>query len=297
VTTSQTAATPAPLFSPSFFTDPYPTYHALRATDPIHWDTRLDAWVLTRYVDVAAAANDARLSRAYTDLEHVRQELSASGRESVSPLYQLLSKMMLFSDPPSHTRLRALANRAFTPRIVDGMRPRIQHVVDELLDAVADHRQLDVIAHLAYPLPVTIIMELLGLPLEERADFKRWSDDVIAFSAGGGDPDRAAHSAQELTHWITRLAAERRRAPREDLLSALVAAEEHGERLSGEELVANMVLLLMNGHETTTFMIANAVRALLLHPDQLHALRDEPDLMGRTSASRPPWRGCRFRSP
>jgi cytochrome P450 len=195
------------------------------------------------------------------------------------PLYQLLSRMMLFSDPSTHTRLGSLATRAFTPRIVEGMRPRIQQVVDELLDARADAGHLDVIADLAYPLPVTIIMELLGLPVEDRPDFKRWSDAVIAFSAGGGDPDHAADSAQALTRWITRLAADRRAAPRDDLLSALVAAEEQGDRLSGEELLANVVLLLMNGHETTTFMIANAVRMLLLHPDQLQALRNDPGLL------------------
>jgi cytochrome P450 len=120
------------------------------------------------------------------------------------------------------------------------MRPHIEQVVDALLNAVATSGQMAVIADLPYPLPVTIIMELLGLPVEERADFKRWSDDVIAFSAGGGEPVRAAHSAQELTRWVTHLAEDRR----------------------GEELLDNVVLLLMNGHETTTFMIANAVLRL-----------------------------------
>jgi cytochrome P450 len=142
---------------------------------------------------------------------------------------------------------------------------------------------LDVVADLAYPLPVTIIMELLGLPVEDRADFKRWSDHIIAFSAGGGVPDQAAHGAHELATWITRLAADRRAAPGDDLLSALVAAEEQGDRLSAEELLANVVLLLMNGYEMTTFTIANGVRALVRHPDQLQALRDDPGLF--TSAT------------
>ena len=191
--------------------------------------------------------------------------------------------MMLFSDPPTHTRLRGLANKAFTPRVVEAMRPRIQAVVDGLLDAVQADGRMDAIRDLAYPLPVVVICELLGLPPAERDQFKRWSDDITAFAAGVGpgraEARRALPSVVELTAYVRASAARLRRHPDDSLLSALVAAEEQGDRLSEEELVANAVLLLMNGHETTTFQIGNGLLALLRHPDQLRQLRDNPTLI------------------
>jgi pimeloyl-[acyl-carrier protein] synthase len=275
---------PPRLFGPGFFENPYPTYHALRAIDPILWDDTVNAWVLTRYADVAAALNDPRLSRQkFLEAEEdFMRQLAESGQEEVRPLYSLFAKMMLFADPPKHTRLRNLVHQAFTPRVVETMRAHIQEVADDLLDAVQDKGRMDVIKDLAYPLPVIVIGEMLGLPPENRAQFKRWSDEIIAYSAGVTTPEqatRALKSMIELTAYFRVVVARVRHGPRENLMSALVAAEEEGDKLSEEELLATAVLLLMNGHETTTNMIGNGLLALLRYPEEMQRLRDEPTLI------------------
>jgi pimeloyl-[acyl-carrier protein] synthase len=256
-------------FTPEFFTDPYPTYEALRG-EPVRWDEELGGWVLTGYSEVAAALADPRVSRG------------RSPREG-DLLTRLLTRMMLFTDPPDHTRLRALANRAFTPRRVEALRPRLAAVVDEQL-ADVEEGAWDLIEGLAYPLPVIMIAEILSLPPADRPLFKRWSDDVIAVAAGvGDDPERrkrALRSAHALAEYFSALVAELRAHPNDTLLSGLVEAEEEGTRLTGEELLANAILLLMNGHETTTFAIGNGMLALLQHVKELARLRDDPGLIG-----------------
>jgi pimeloyl-[acyl-carrier protein] synthase len=212
-------------------------------------------------------------------------QLVPSGQGQLRPLRKLLWRMMLFSDPPAHTRLRALANRAFTPSAIERLRPRIQALVGAALDAVQAAGRMDVIADLANPLPVLVIGEMLSLPPAEREQFKRWSDDIIAFGArlGADQPglaERALRSSRELTDYFRALVAELRRQPNDTLLSALVAAEQQGDRLTEEELLANAVLLLMNGHETTTYMIGNGLLALLRHPDQRRRLEAEAALIG-----------------
>jgi pimeloyl-[acyl-carrier protein] synthase len=255
-------------FTPEFFRDPYPTYEQLR-NEPVRWEGELGGWVLTGYAEVAAALADPRVSRG-------------SGPAEGDLLTRLLSRMMVFTDPPDHARLRALANRAFTPRRIEALRPRIAALVDEQL-AEVDEGGWDLIEGLAYPLPVIVIAEILSLPLADRALFKRWSDDVIAVAAGvGHDPEgraRALRSADALAEYFAGLLAELKAHPNDTLLSGLVEAEEEGSRLSAEELLANAVLLLMNGHETTTFAIGNGMLALLSHADQLRQLRDDPRLI------------------
>jgi cytochrome P450 len=282
------AALPPRLFSPDFFRDPYPTYHHLRATDPVLWDESAQAWVLTSYAAVAAALSDPHLGRgraADAEAAFLRQ-LAERGQADFGPLHHLFSDMMLFCDPPKHTRLRALANTAFTPRVAERLRPHIQALVDTLLDRVQAAGTMDVIQDLAYPLPVSIIAELLSLPAQDRTRFKQWSDDIIAFSASlGGSPEHAMRakpaleSMRELHAYFRLLVAQLRQHPTDTLMSALVAAEERGDRLSEDELLANAVLLLMNGHETTTYMIGNGLLALLRHPDQWARLRDDPALI------------------
>jgi hypothetical protein len=258
-----------PLFTPEFYRDPYPTYAELREHDPVHWDEKLELWVLTRYTDVAAALADPRLVRGSGDMKI----------ETDDPLRRVLSRMMLFSEPPRHTRLRALANRAFTPHRVEGMRARIQAIVDELLAGIAERRQLDIVADLAYPLPVMVICEMLSLPRAEIGRFKALSDDVIAYSAGVASlEERARNSVFALLEYFKDLVAELRRHPQDTFMSALVEAATEGSRLDEEELVANAILLLMNGHETTTDTIANGILALARNPDQLEKLRRRPEL-------------------
>jgi cytochrome P450 len=256
-------------FTPEFFVDPYPTYDELR-DEPVHWEEGLEGWVLTGYAEVAAALADPRVSRG-------------GGPQEGDLLRRLLTRMMLFTDPPDHTRLRALANRAFTPSRVDALRPRITSIVDEQL-AEVDEGEWDLIEGLAYPVPVIVIAEILSLPASDRPLFKRWSDDVIAVAAGVGDDperrERGLRSAHALAEYFGALVAELRAHPNDTLLSGLVEAEEAGTRLTGEELLANAILLLMNGHETTTFAIGNGTLALLRHGEELARLRDDPGLIG-----------------
>jgi cytochrome P450 len=191
--------------------------------------------------------------------------------------------MMLFTDPPDHTRLRALANRAFIPRRVEALWPRIAAIVDAQL-ADLDQGEWDLIEGLAYPLPVMVIAEILSLPGSDRESFKQWSDDVIAVAAGVGDDparrERGLRSAHALAEYFAAFVAELRAHPNDTLLSGLIQAEEEGGRLTGDQLLANAILLLMNGHETTTFAIGNGMLALLRHREQLARLRDEPGLIG-----------------
>jgi cytochrome P450 len=196
------------------------------------------------------------------------------------PLLQ--AQTMLTSDPPQHTRLRGLVNKAFTARRLESLRPHIQEIVDELLDAMKGKRELDVIWDLGYPLPVIVIAELLGVPPDHREQFKHWSDGIVgSLGSAFAAPDvqqRAMDSATALVGYFQGVIAERRRAPKDDLISALIAAEEQGQVLSEEELLATLVLLLVAGNETTTNLIGNGTLALLRHPDQLARLRSDPSI-------------------
>ena len=274
------------LLSPEVLADPYPLYHQLRSLDPVHWNPRPAFWVVTRYADVQTALRDQRLSAAR--IPAFMNELPAPLRQVMEPLGHFSSCQMLFSHPPDHTRLRGLVNKAFTPRMVEQQRPTIERTVDQLLDAVQDAGRMDVIRDLAYPLPVIVIAEMLGMPHADRDRFKRWSDDLVAvigtFSTA---PDivqraqRARETLRELTEYFHELFEQRRRQPGDDLISALLAAEERGDMLNEEELDANVMLLLAAGHETTTNLIGNGLLALLQHPDQLQKLRDDPALVER----------------
>ena len=267
-------------FVPETHANPYPLYQQLRESDPIHWSELLDGWVLTRYDDVVAVLKDPRFSadRRRARNRFVQQALIA--QEQAGPLAQ--ANTMLSSDPPEHTRLRGLVSKAFTFKAVEAMRPRIQQIVDELLDGVQDKGRMDVIWDVGYPLPVIVIAELLGVPSERRDTFKRWSDDIVATLGGPLVPpevqERGRQSAQEMAQYFRSVIEERRTAPRDDLLSALIAAKERGEVLSEEELLATCILLLAAGNETTTNLIGNGMLALLRNPDQLDRLRADPSL-------------------
>jgi cytochrome P450 len=264
---------------PEVIADPYPVFRRLQAADPVHWSEILGGWVLTRYDDVRAGLHDSRLSsdRITPFLEH-----SERGRPEVQELGQLVGRWAVFTDPPTHTRLRQLMNTAFTPRAVERLRPRILEVVDDLLGRIEGHGHMDAIRDFAYPLPVIVIAEMLGVPVDDRDRLKAWSDELALFVGSSlGAPDkyeRARRGVAEMTDYFRGLVAARRRQPRDDLISGLAAAEERGAVLSEDELVATCVLLLFAGHETTTNLIGNGLLALLRHPDQLQALRDDPGL-------------------
>ena len=266
---------------PEVRANPYPLYHQLREEEPVHWSELMEAWVLTRYDDISALLKDSRFSadRRKADNRFTRAAVAMMEEEG-GPLAQATT--MLGADPPEHTRLRGLVSKAFTPRVVEAMRPHIQEIVDSLLDDVQESGRMDVIRDLAYPLPVIVIAEMLGVPPADRDDFKRWSDDIVATLGGPLVApevlEQARISTQEMADYFSAVIEERRREPREDLLSALIAAEERGEVLSGEELLATCILLLAAGNETTTNLIGNGMLALFRHPGQLEKLRDQPSL-------------------
>jgi cytochrome P450 len=252
-----------------FREDPYPLYRYLHATAPVQWNDVLEAWTLARYADVVFSLTDPRFSA-----ERTIQPADSSW----------VVRSMLVSDPPHHTRLRALVQKAFTPRMIDQLRPRIMTIVGELLERIARRdRQVDLIADLAYPLPVVVIAELLGVPPEDRSVFHDWSSLLAASLDPLVSPELMARvfPAREALHTYLRgIIAQRRREPRLDLISALVSVEERGEVLSEPELVVMCTLLLIAGHETTVNLIGNGMLALLRHPEQLERLRRSPELIG-----------------
>ncbi len=268
------------LGGPGFVEDPHSVYKRLRERDPVHRSRLLRGWVFTRYEDVLALMRDSRLSADFRNQAvwpRIRRVNLRAGRTEE----ELANPTMLNSDVPRHTRLRGLVNKAFTPRAVRALEGRMQVVVNELLDGVAGQSEFDVIETLATPLPVTIIAEMLGVPVEDRARFKHWSDEVVrALGVATLEDLRASIQAgRELTSYLEPIAAERRREPREDLLSALLAAEEEGDRLTLPEVFQTVILLLVAGNETTTKLIGNGLLALLQHPDQLELLRERPELI------------------
>ena len=270
------------LHDPEVRADPYPFYTQLRSEDPVHWDESMGFWVLTRFADIASVYGDARFSRAQ-GLRRGFERLPEAEQRIAEPVYHSFSKSMFYSDPPYHTRLRGLVNNAFTPNAVEQMRPHVQRIVDSLLDALQTKGEMDAIHDLAHPLPILVISQMLGLPAEERVRFKQWSDDLFAIL--GSVPhapelmERASQSLAELTDYLTMLSLSRRQQPQNDLLSALVGVVEKGERLTQEELVANVTILLSAGHETTSNLIGNGLLALLRNPDQMQKLRDHPKLV------------------
>ena len=268
-------------FIPEVHANPYPMYARLRAEDPVHWSALMEAWVLTRYDDVVAVLTDSRFS---ADRRRARNRFAdeiARREEEFGPFGR--TRTMLTSDPPEHTRLRRLVSKAFTPRMVEGLRPRIQEIVDELLDAVAQNGRMDVIRDLAYPLPVIVIAEMLGVPPEHRDQFKHWSDEIVGVLGGPLVPqealERSRVAVHELAQYLSGVIAERRQEPREDLVSGLIAAEEQGQILSEDEMLATAMLLLVAGNETTTNLIGNGMLSLLRNPDEMERLCADPSLV------------------
>jgi cytochrome P450 len=256
---------------PAFVADPYPTYHRLRAEDPVH-HSPLGFWVLTRYPDVMAMLRDPRLTK-----EPIAAFVAARFGMAVPPPGLGLS--MLDRDPPDHTRLRGLVSKAFTPKALESLRPGIQQIVDDLLADVAGKGQMDLIEEFAYPLPVRVICEMLGVPVKDHERFKAWGLDMIMLPPDSEVGQRSVAGRRGLAEYFRELIAERRAAPRDDMLSALIVAEEAGDKLNEEELLATCILLLVAGHETTVNLIGNGTLALLRHPDQLQKLRENPGLI------------------
>jgi len=264
----------------AFLADPHRLYATLRAQRPVaraRTPIGLDVWVVTRYDDARAALNDPRLSkdgaRFAAVLEH--QQVEPERRVAFA---ESLVHHMLNSDPPDHTRLRKLVSRAFTVRAVARMRPRIEQLATELADAMAaGPAEVDLLDAFAFPLPMGVICELLGVPDAERSDFRTWSNTLLS----AGEPAVRGAAAGAMAQYLTALVAAKRAQPGDDMLSAIVAASDEEDRLSANETVSMAFLLLVAGHETTVNLIGNGVLALLRHPDRLAELRADPDLTPR----------------
>lgn len=266
------------LMDPEVRADPYPLYARLRDEDPVHWDPYLHAWVVTRYQDVSTV-----LTRFAADRTPSPAYFEALGVPEVAPIARIMVQQMLFMDGPAHTRLRTLAAPAFTPARVRRLRERIQDVAEQLLDTVLARgdQSMDLMADLAEPLPAIVTAELLGVPTEDHGKLKDWS---VTFAEMLGNfqhnPDRLGgvlDAAQNLTGYFTDAIERQRHQPREGLIHTLMTSEVDGDRLSDEEVVANCIVTMVGGLETTTNLIGNGVLTLLRHPEHLARLRAQPE--------------------
>lgn len=270
------------LLNPATVADPYPLYRRLREEDPIHWDADIEAWLLTRYKDVDAVLHDHRLTADRVASLHTvhAPEVPEITRAA---LKATLNAMILFMDPPVHTRLRNLANQAFTPHVVEALRQRIEGLVHELLAPALPRGSIDLIREFAYPLPAMVIAEMLGVRREDRDLIKRWSDALALLlgstTMGGAVAEEAARDVLEFRDYLRELVAERRKRPQSDLISNALQVEEAGHMFSDDDLLANCILLLTAGHETTTNLIGSGMLTLLRRPEQLARLRAEPGLI------------------
>lgn len=269
------------LFGQKFRADPYPTYAQMRATIPVCGRTNphdgTTTWFITRYDDVVSVLRDHKRF-----VKNYRNSLTLAEQEALAPdppMLRLVSNHMLNMDPPDHTRLRALVNKAFTTAMVDQLETRMQQIADELIDKVVEHGQMDLIHDYAFPLPVIVIAEMLGVPTRDRGRFRNWSHAIVT------PTPNAERTAQKLAKtrqlmadfiaYLRKISAQRRQKPGDDLLTSLLMAEEAGDRLSEDELFSMVLLLIVVGHETSVNLIGNGMLALFKHPDQMALLRQK----------------------
>jgi cytochrome P450 len=266
------------IWNPKHRANPHALYEQMRIEDPIHADigpvTGRTFWFFTRYDDCVFVLKDPRFGKEFR--KHLTPEQLVN-QPPDDPAFAVINRHLLDLDPPDHTRLRALVHKAFTPRVVENLRPRIQQIADDLLDAVesSGEREIDLLATYGFPLPITVIAELLGIPASDRDRFRDWTQTLL-FSQ---DFEKAGASVLEFTMYMHSMIEERQAHPREDLLSGLVAVKEAGDSLSREELLSMIFLLLVAGHETTVNLIGNGMLALMQHPDQRQLLQDDPSLV------------------
>jgi cytochrome P450 len=270
------------LASPAFKANPYPFYARLRAEAPVWRVTLRDrrtAWLVTRYEDVARVLKDDTFAKDKLNAMDPEQRAKTPW---VPGFLKPLERNMLDLDDPDHARLRALVSKAFTPRLIERLRGRIEALCEEFLDAMEGERDrkggTDLVADYALPLPVTVISELLGVPAEDHAKFHRWSNRLVSVSSGR-DMLQALPAALSFVRYLRKLVERRRADPQGDLITALIRAEEAGDKLSEDELLAMAFLLLVAGHETTVNLIASGTLALLEHPEQTESLRRDASLV------------------
>jgi unspecific monooxygenase len=260
------------LLSPQFLANPYPYYDVLREASPVLYDPQWKLWFLSSYEDINVLLRDRRLGR---DME------GAPKPDPKTPFGKLHHHSLMEKEPPEHTRLRALVNKAFTPARVEALRPHVTKIAHHLIDRVQERGEMDLLADFAEPLPVTVIAELLGVPPEKQQFLRPWSHAIVAMyelSPGAEEARRANQAVAEFSEFLKELIAQRRAVRRPDLITALVEAEEDGNVLSEEELIATCILMLNAGHEATVNAITNGMLAFFQNPEQDHLLKRSPEL-------------------
>jgi pimeloyl-[acyl-carrier protein] synthase len=266
------------LLDPDVLANPYPLYQRLRTEAPVYWDPYLHAWVVTRYADVITVLHQFSANRTPTP-----EQLAAIGLAELGPVAQVMVKQMLFMDAPAHTRLRSLASTAFTPARVEALRSHIKEILDNLLEPLLSAGRMNVIADLAAPLPAIVTAEMMGLPTSDADQLKEWSADFAEVLGNfQHNPDRASRTlkcVEEMTSYFRDAIGRMRTDPREGLINALLTAEIEGDRLTEEEIIANCIVTMVGGQETTTNLIGNGVLTLLRHPDQLERLKHDLTLI------------------
>ena len=272
------------LISPEFVADPYPTLRILREEEPVYWSAAIGGWLLTRYDDILISFKDTAHFSNENRLGKAVEYLPDEKRRNYKPFEDhYATKGLLHSDPPDHTRLRSLVVKEFTPKVVEQMRPRIQEVVNGILDRAEEEGRMDVVPDLAAALPINVIAEIMGVPLNDRHLIKKWTDDLLAFQGVNKpseyDLTRAQNVLLEIRPYIREMIEIRRRIPTQDLMSKFVAAESAGERLSEAELINTCVTLFTAGHETTLSLISNTIYTLLSNPEQFRLLKENPGLL------------------
>ena len=266
------------LLDPDVLADPYPLYRRLREYDPVIWDPYLHSWVVTDYANVMTV-----LSKFSADRTPSPDQINALGLNALVPIAEVMSKQMLFLNAPSHTRLRKLCAVGFTSNRVERLRHQIEDIVNLMIDAVAPTGRMDVLADFAAPLPAIVTATMLGVPTEDHRQLKSWSADFAEMLGNfQHNPDRAERvlrSLRDMTAYFESVVREFERKPREGLIHAMMTSEVEGSRLSEDEVIANVIVTMVGGQETTTNLIANGLLTLLRNPAQLAELRDDPSIV------------------
>jgi cytochrome P450 len=266
------------LLDPEVLANPYPLYRRLRTEAPVYWDPYLHAWVVTRYDDVITVLHHFSADRTPTPAH-----FEAMGLAELGPIAQLMTKQMLFMDAPSHTRLRTLASMAFTPARVEALRSHIREILDALIEPLLTAGRMDVINDLAAPLPAIVTAEMLGVPTSDCDKLKGWSADFAEVLGNfQHNPDRTSRTLkciEEMTEYFRDAIQRMKTEPREGLINSFMTAELDGDRLTEEEIVANCIVTMVGGQETTTNLIGNGVLTLIRNPDQLQKLGDNLNLV------------------
>lgn len=269
------------LLSDEAINRPATYYRKLRERDPVYWNKRWNGWIVTGYDEVTAGYRDNKRLSSDRFSGPFGAEVRQAGEDT--QLLEFLSNMFFFKDPPYHTRMRSLVFKAFTPRSVEVVRQRARDLVRDLVEPLRGKERVNFLTDFAFHLPVIVIAEYLGVPSDQRYEVREWSDDLAAVIFVSGDDEkrmeRAEKALKRAHEFLAPVIAERRANPREDLISALIFAEHEGERLSEEEVIANIILMVFAGHETTMNLLSNGIVAFDRFPDQWKMLRDDPSLM------------------